>query len=304
MLNSEAIARILRRAVLDCVADCGEVRGQILEAEELFRSPAVEAIKDEMVRAGRKLWERQYVDGNGGNLSARVSERFVLATPTMCSKGDLTANDLSLVDLDGRQYCGEMPRTSEILLHLEIYKAVPRAKAVIHAHPPYVTAHAIAGVLPQGNLLPEQEVFIGPMALAPYETPGSPAFARTILPAARRHNTVLLRNHGVVSWADTVTHAEWCIEVAETYCKTAMIAREIRSPLEEISPEKVSELLACKHRLGLLDARDPDEMWEKQEGEAAAQNRPMSEVSSLDEMDALVGSLTEQVLEFLQRTQV
>ena len=176
--------------------------------EEIFSSPAAQALKEEIVKAGRKLWERQYLDGNGGNISARVSDEFVICTPTLCGKGDMTVNDLSLVDLDNRRICGNRAHTSEILLHLEIYKAVPQAKAVIHCHPPYATAHAVAGVVPRGNLVPEQEVFVGPVALSPYETPGTMAFARTVLPFVEHHNTILLTNHGVVCWADTVEHAE------------------------------------------------------------------------------------------------
>lgn len=111
--------------------------------------------------------------------------------------------------------------------------------------------------MPQGNLVPEQEVFIGPVVLAPYETPGTVEFARTVLPVVRQHNTILLANHGIVCWADTVTHAEWYAEVIETYCKTVMIASQLKSPLSEIPPNKVDELLEIKKRLGLPDARLP-----------------------------------------------
>jgi len=100
---------------------------------------------------------------------------------------------------------------------------------------------------------------VAPVALTPYETPGCIEFARTISPVVKKHNTILLENHGVVSWADTITHAEWLIEVIETYCKTVLIARQLRSPLKEISPEKMADLLAIKRKLGLPDARYPDD---------------------------------------------
>ncbi|MFZ3216660.1 MAG: class II aldolase/adducin family protein, partial [Candidatus Acidiferrales bacterium] len=94
-----------------------------IEPEALFTSPAATAIKEEIISTGRKLWQRHYVDGNGGNISARVSEEYVICTPTLCSKGDMQLEDLSLVDLNNRQICGDRAQTSEILLHLEIYKA-------------------------------------------------------------------------------------------------------------------------------------------------------------------------------------
>ncbi len=294
------ISPILRRAILQCFATSFIDEDLSMTPEGFFLSPAIHAVKEEIVRTGKKLWDRQYVDGNGGNISARISPRWVVCTPTLCSKSDLSTEDMSLVDLQNSHVCGERPCTSEILLHLEIYKAVPQAKGVIHCHPPYATAHAVAGVVPQGNLLPEQEVFIGPVALTPYETPGTFEFARTVVPVVRRHNTILLENHGVVSWADSVTHAEWLIEVIETYCKTLMIARQLRSPLKEIPAEKIPDLLAIKRRLGLPDARyaDQDESeWEdKRRGDQDSRKSALNE----DDIDRFVDSLSAQVLEFFK----
>jgi len=173
---------------------------------------------------------------------------------------------------------------------------------VIHCHPPYATAHAIAGVLPQGNLLPEQEVFVGPVAMTPYETPGTIEFARTILPVVKNHNTILLENHGVVSWADTITHAEWLIEVIETYCKTVMIAGQLRSPLKEIPPEKIADLLAIKRKLGLPDARytDDPEAVETDVAPHLIKRVSISGTPSPQEIDQLVNSLASQVLDFFK----
>jgi L-fuculose-phosphate aldolase len=301
-LGFDVVSPILRRAVLECIANAMEDRHVSATPAEFFRSPAVHALKEEIVRTGKKLWDRQYVDGNGGNISARISSRWVICTPTMCSKADMTADDISLVDLESSQICGDRPRTSEILLHLEIYKAIPEAKAVIHCHPPYATAHAIAGVLPQGILLPEQEVFVGPPALTAYETPGTIEFARTVLPVVKKHNTILLENHGVVSWADTITHAEWLIEVIETYCKTVMIARQLRSPLKEIPPEKIADLLAIKRKLGLPDARYPDDS-DAVEMDAASdvfERSLTSDTPSAQEIDQLVNTLALQVMDFFK----
>lgn len=227
------------------------------EALAVFHSPEVQSIKEEIVAVGKKLWQRQYVDGNGGNISARIAPQFVICSPTLISKGDLRVEDLTMVDLHNRKICGTRAQTSELLLHLEIYRAAPAAQAVVHCHPPYATAHAIAGIVPQPNLLPEQEVFVGPVALADYETPGTSAFARTVRPFAKNHNTILLMNHGIVCWADSVTHAEWNVEILETYCKTVMIASQLRPTLPAIAPSKVSELLTIKQKLDLSlpDAR-------------------------------------------------
>lgn len=222
---------------------------------ELFNSAEANALRAEIILTGRKLWDRQYVDGNGGNISVRLGAEYVLCTPTMLSKADLTVADICLSDLDGKILAGDRTLTSELLLHLEIYKANPRAKAVVHCHPPYATAFAITGTVPPNGLIPEYEVFIGPAAVAPYETPGTQAFAETVLPFVHVHNTILLKNHGVVCWADTVTHAEWLAEIMDTYCRTYLIAKQIGEPLGVIPDEKIDDILRRKQWMGLPDAR-------------------------------------------------
>ncbi len=214
-----------------------------------------EALRAEIIAVGRKLWERQYVDGNGGNISVRLDEKYLLCTPTMMSKRDMQPADICLSDLEGKILAGGRLRTSELLLHLEIYKANPRARAIVHCHPPHATAFAMTGSAPPIGLISEYESSIGPAAVAPYETPGTQAFARTVLPFVQDHNTILLANHGIVCWADTVTHAEWLVETFETYCKTYLIARQIGKPLAFIPEGKIEEILAQKRRLGLPDAR-------------------------------------------------
>ncbi len=225
------------------------------EAVRLFRSPRAQAVKEEICRVGWKLWQRGYVDGNGGNISCRIGENAVICTPSMLSKADLRPEDLCLVDLEGNQLAGELTRTGEVFLHLEIYKNVDKAKAVVHCHPPHATAYAITGLVPPAAVIPEFDVFVGIVALSPYETPGTKKFAETVRPFLRDHNTILLGNHGIVCWADTATHAEWCAENLETYCWTLLISRQLGFPYATIPPSKQTDLLAIKKRLGLPDAR-------------------------------------------------
>lgn len=218
-------------------------------------SPEAHALRKEIIAVGRKLWERQYVDGNGGNISVRIGERYVLCTPTMMCKRDMEPADICLSDLNGTILAGDRMRTSELLLHLEIYRSNPLARAVVHCHPPHATAFAMTGTLPPIGLISEYETSIGPAAVAPYETPGTQAFAETVRPFVRDHNTILLSNHGIVCWADTVSHAEWFVETFDTYCKTYLIAQQIGKPLKFFPANKIDELLQIKRRLGLPDAR-------------------------------------------------
>ncbi len=236
-------------------ASSGSALGRPAPNARLFTTPEAEAVKKEICAVGRKLWMRQFVDGNGGNISYRIGPNEVICTPTLVSKYDLTPEDLSMVDLEGNQIAGSKARTSEILLHLEIYKAVPEAKSCVHCHPPHATAYAITGKVPPNLVIPEFEVFIGKVAISPYETPGTAEFAQTVIPFVKTHNTVLLANHGIICWGDSVTHAEWFAEVLETYCWTLMLASQLGAPISYISEQKGSDLLAIKKKLGLPDIR-------------------------------------------------
>ncbi len=281
--------------------------------EKLFHSPEAEAVKEEICAVGRKLWQRQYVDGNGGNISFRLGDNAILCTPTLHSKADLRPEDLCLVDYQGQQIAGKRARTSEILMHCEIYKAVPEAKAAVHCHPPHATAYAITGRVPPSCVIPEYEVFVGNVALAQYETPGTQAFADAVLPHVRTHNTVLLANHGIVCWADTVTHAEWYAEVVDTYCWTLMLASQLGAPITQIPEAKAGDLLAIKKRLGLPDPRLAGDMKECQlcdlpelPGAIALVPRGCNapgggEASRHDEVEAIVQAVTDAVMAGLRQ---
>ncbi len=125
----------------------------------------------------------------------------------------------------------------------------------MHCHPAHATAYAITGRVPITCVIPEFEVFVGKVALSPYETPGTKKFAETVIPYVKKHNTVLLANHGIICWADTVTHAEWYVEVTDTYCWTLMLANQLGSPITHITTEKNDDLLELKKKLNLPDAR-------------------------------------------------
>ncbi len=127
------------------------------ELEAFFGSSPVHALKEQICDIGRRLWQRAYVDGNGGNIAVRVGEDVVLCTPTLISKGFMTPADLCLVDLDGNQLLGSKKRTSEILMHLQMMKCQPKDIASVHCHPPYATAFAVAGITKHFTGPPEKK---------------------------------------------------------------------------------------------------------------------------------------------------
>ncbi len=225
------------------------------EWEKLFRSPEAESLKQQICEIGKRCWQRDYCDGNGGNISARLGDVFI-CTPTGVSKGFMKPEMMCLVDIDGNQLAGTWKRTSEILTHMAIYRAVPQAKAVAHAHPVYATAFAMAGLEPPQCLIPEMEVFVGRAPLAPYRTPGSADMQEVIKPLAPKHQSILMGNHGVICWGTSVEDAYFKMEITDAYCRTVVVASHLPTNRTTIPAEGVRELLDIKKKLGLPDPRE------------------------------------------------
>ena len=134
---------------------------------------------------GRRMWQRGYVAGTDSNISVRLGPDRVLCTPTLISKGFMKPADLCVVDMAGNQVRGRRKRTTEILVHLAIMQAQPLAKAVIHCHAPHGTAWAALPQTPPADLFPEKEVWLGPIAVAPYRLTGTSELAEVVAPLAQ-----------------------------------------------------------------------------------------------------------------------
>ncbi len=225
------------------------------ELEAYFNSPAAHALKEQLCDIGRRLWGRAYVDGNGGNIAIRVGEDIALCTPTLVSKGFMKPEDMCLVDFEGNQLCGVKKRTSEILMHLEIMKRQPKAVATCHCHPPYSTGFAVAGLVPPTCMIPEYEVFAS-VAVAPYRTPGTPEMGKLVADLVDKHNTILMANHGVVSWShNNVEDAYFKMEILEAYCRTILVTAQVGKPAQTMTAPQLQDLLKIKQSLGIPDPR-------------------------------------------------
>ncbi|HWV99737.1 MAG TPA: class II aldolase/adducin family protein [Candidatus Acidoferrum sp.] len=230
-------------------------RSSKAEIDAFFNSPKIQALKLQICDIGRRLWQRAYVDGNGGNIAIRVSEDIALCTPTLVSKGFMKPEDMCFVDLDGNQFCGTKKRTSEILMHLQIMKRQPRAVATVHCHPPHATGFAVAGVEPPTCMIPEFEVFSS-VAIAPYRTPGTPEMGKLVADLVDKHNTILMANHGVVTWShNDVEDAYFKMEILEAYCRTVLVASQLGKPVNTMTAAQLQDLLKIKQTLGIPDPR-------------------------------------------------
>ncbi len=211
-------------------------------------------LREQMCEIGRRVYNKGFAAANDGNISYRLDENRVLCTPTRVSKGYLKPDDLCIVDLDGKQISGKRKRSSEILLHLTIMRARADVRSVVHCHPPHATAFAVAREPIPKCVLPEIEVFLGEVAISPYETPGSQSFADTVLPYVKDTETILLANHGTVTYGADLEDAYFKTEIIDAYCRILLLARQL-GRVNYYTDEKAAELLRLKPKLGIPDPR-------------------------------------------------
>lgn len=223
-----------------------------------MQSPNIHKLKQDICDIGRRIYNRQFAAANDGNITVRVSENEVLCTPTMHCKGFLKPDDIAMIDMTGKQIAGRKKRSSEALLHLEIFKQRPDVRSVVHCHPPHATAFAIAREPIPQCILPEVEVFLGDVPITRYETPGGQEFADTIIPFVDRTNVIILANHGTVSYGETVERAYWWTEILDSYCRMLMLARQLGN-VQYLDEGKSRELLDLKDKWGFADPRNTEQ---------------------------------------------
>ncbi len=214
-------------------------------------------VRKEMCDVGYRIWHRGYCAGNEGNHSVRISDDRVLCTPTGVSKGFLSPDQITVVDMDGRQIDtqNKMKRTSEVLLHLQIYKARPNVKSVVHSHPPHATAFAMANIpIPEG-IHPEAEVFLGKVPMARYTTPSYKELGESVVALIGPDtNTVMMGNHGSVCFDATLIGAYYKLEILDAYCRILLLTRQL-GKINTLTQQEMIDLLKVKERFGMPDRR-------------------------------------------------
>ena len=284
----------------------------------------VHKIKQDICDIGRRIYNKGFAAANDGNITVRISDNEVLCTPTMHSKGFLKPDDICTVDMTGKQIAGRKKRSSEALLHLEIYKQRPELKSVVHCHPPHATAFAIAREPIPQCVLPEVEVFLGDVPITKYETPGGQAFADTIIPFVQKTNVIILANHGTVSFGENVERAYWWTEILDAYCRMLILAKQL-GHVNYLGDSKSRELLELKDQWGFSDPRNTKEYencdicandvfrdsWKDSGVERRAFDAPpaaspaaTSSVASApaNDQEALVQAITNRVMQELSRS--
>jgi L-fuculose-phosphate aldolase len=210
----------------------------------------------DVLQVCRRLYERGLVAGTDGNVSVRLSRDRLLATPTGLCKGFLSADDLVVCDLEGRQLSGVRRLTTEIKIHLAAYRERQDVCAVVHAHPPFATAFAVAGMTPSEKLMPEAYIAVGPVALTPYGTPSTDELAAALQPHLRAHDAVLLANHGAMTLGRDVLGAHHRMEALEQLCRISFLTRLLGSA-KALGAEEMAKLEAVRGVYGGVGAEGP-----------------------------------------------
>ncbi len=209
--------------------------------------------REEIVHIGRLMYDRTLVVASDGNLSVRLDEQRILATPAGFSKGRLDANHLALVSPEGEPL-NDVRASSEIKMHLLIYRERADVKAVCHAHPPHGSAFAVAGLAIDQPILSEVILTLGCVPLAEYGTPSTDELTEAMRPLVKHHNALLMANHGAVAYGADVWQAFDRLETLEHTAKIAILARALGGA-KNLPPDAIEKLIHVREQAGYLDER-------------------------------------------------
>lgn len=206
--------------------------------------------RQDIVEVGRLVWQKGWVAANDGNITIRMDQDRVLATPTGVCKGLMHPDDLIVCDMRGNKLVGRKEQTSEIGLHLTIYGLRPDVRAVLHAHPPVATGHASAGKPLNLALLPEVIIGMGCVPLVQYGLPGTPELTEPMLPLIPKYDALLMGNHGAVCYGEDVWKAFFRMETVEHFARISLVA-ELLGGAKVLPRAEVERLIESRARYGV-----------------------------------------------------
>ncbi len=207
-------------------------------------------IKKEICEVGHKIYAKGFVAANDGNISVKVNDNEFYCTPTGVSKGVLTPDMIIRIDGQGRKLEGKLNPSSEIKMHLRVYRDRPDVNAVVHAHPPVATAFTVAGIPLDQYILPEAVLTIGSVPTCEYGTPSTMEIPDSLEPYIQDHDAFLLKNHGALTVGCTLTKAFFTMEEVEFNAKICKYARELGG-VEEIPCDQLEKLMELRKKMNI-----------------------------------------------------
>ena len=214
-------------------------------------------IKKQICDIGRRIYSRNMVAANDGNISVKLNDNEFLCTPTGVSKGFMTEEMLVKMDLDGNILEGTYKPSSEIKMHLRVFKENPQVQGVVHAHPLTATAFACAGMSLDELVLVEGILALGCVPLAHFALPGTTDVPDSIAPYCKNYNAVLLANHGALTWGTSLIQAYYRMETTEYYAKILMMNNFILGKKALLSQQQIDDIIAIRTRMGVTSGGTP-----------------------------------------------
>ena len=260
-------------------------------------------IKKEMCEIGKRVYNRGMVAANDGNFSVKLNDNEFLCTPTGVSKGFMTPEYICKVDAQGKviQANKGFRPSSEIKMHMRVYKERPDVKAVVHAHPLYATSFAIAGIPLTQPIMPEAVISLGCVPIAEYGTPSTEEIPDAVSKYLQYFDAVLLENHGALAYYDSLLNAYYKMESLEFYARLLYQSKMLGGP-KELTPSQVERLYELRRKMGMTGKHPADVCPNKQAGKASCHScgSCSGNASQQGNVDAdVIAAITKKVMEQL-----
>ncbi len=207
-------------------------------------------IKKEICEIGRRIYMNGFVAANDGNISVKVNDNEYYCTPTGVSKGFMTPDMILKVDGQGNKLEGTLNPSSEFKMHLKVYQARLDVNAVVHAHPPIATAHAVCNIPLDTYIMPEAVIFLGTVPVCEYGTPSTMEIPDSLMPYIQKHDAFLLKNHGALTVGNTLMKAYFNMESTEYFAKVSLYARQLGGA-QQLDCEQINTLLDLRKQFGV-----------------------------------------------------
>lgn len=260
-------------------------------------------IKKQICDIGKRIYDKGMVAANDGNISVKISENEFLCTPTGVSKGFMTPEYICKVDKEGNviQANAGFKPSSEIKMHMRVYKERPDVKSVVHAHPIYATSFAIAGIPLTQPIMPEAVIALGCVPIAEYGTPSTNEIPDAVEKYLQHYDAVLLANHGALSYSDSLLAAYHKMESLEFYAELLFRSKQLGGP-KELSDEQVQRLYEIRRQFGLKGKHPADICPNVQAGKESCHSCGGHCGSKKSGVNAdLVAEITKKVMEQLSK---
>jgi len=254
----------------------------------------IQTLRRQIVEAGKRAYQRGYAASNDGNISARIDENRIIVTPAGVSKGFMKPADMVIVDMDGQVKSVSGKPSSEVFMHLQVYKDRPDINSVCHAHPPYATGFAAAGIPLDHCILPEVILTLGQIPLVKYGTPGTDELYKPMIKLLPDHDAFLLANHGALTIGTDVINAYHKMETVEHFAHIAFVAHQLGN-IAALNSEQVKKLTDMRPKYGIRTTagcvtQTPQEQDKQSENTLTA-----------DERASLIKEITDRIIAELKQ---